>query len=94
MIHQLDDNRKEELREILFELLKLPAFELNIIALYAFRILGNSSKNLEKYAHQYIPKPLGSPILTVLDYLQELEPILLWQKTETEISKDSNDTAE
>lgn len=93
VIHQLDDSRKEELRKILLELLKQPAFELNIIALYAFRILGDSSKDLENYAHQYIPKPLGSPILNVLDYLQELEPILLWQKTEIEVSKDSNDTA-
>jgi hypothetical protein len=94
VIHQLNDNRKEELRKILFELLKQPAFELNIIALYAFRILGDLSKDLEKYAHQYIPKPLGSPILTVLDYLQDLEPILLWEKTQTETSIDSNDTAE
>ncbi|MEG3957558.1 RNA-directed DNA polymerase [Microcoleus sp. herbarium2] len=94
VIHQLDDNRKEEFRTILFDLLKQPTFELNFIALYAFRILGDSSKNLEKYAHQYIPKPLGSPILTVLDYLQDLEAILLWQKTQTEISIDSNNTAE
>lgn len=94
VIHQLDDNRKGELRKILFKLLKQPAFELNIIALYAFRILGDSSKDLEQYAHQYIPKPLGFPIMNALDYLQDLEPILLLQKTETEINKESNDTAE
>jgi len=89
VIHHLDDSRKEELRKILLDLLKQPTFELNIIALYAFRVLGNSSKDIEKYAHQHIPKPIGSPILTVLDYLQELEPMLTWQKTETERSKDS-----
>jgi hypothetical protein len=88
VIHHLDDSRKEELRKILLDLLKQPTFELNIIALYAFRVLGNSSKDIEKYAHQHIPKPIGSPILTVLDYLQELEPMLTWQKTETERSKD------
>jgi hypothetical protein len=88
VIHHLDDTRKEELRTILFYLLKQPTFELNIIALYAFRVLGDSSKDIEKYAHQHIPKPIGSPILTVLDYLQELEPMLTWQKTETERSKD------
>ena len=89
VIHHLDDSRKEELRKILLDLLKQPTFELNIIALYAFRVLGNSSKDIEKYAHQHIPKPIGSPILTVLDYLQELEPMLTRQKTETERSKDS-----
>jgi hypothetical protein len=71
VIHHLDDSRKEELRKILLDLLKQPTFELNIIALYAFRVLGNSSKDIEKYAHQHIPKPIGSPILTVLDYLQD-----------------------
>lgn len=94
VIHQLDDNRKEEFRTILFDLLKQPTFELNLIALYAFRVLGDSSKDLEKYAHQYIPKPLGSPILTVLDYLQDLEPTLTWPKTETEINIDSYDTTD
>jgi hypothetical protein len=89
VIHHLDDSRKEELRKILLDLLKQPTFELNIVALYAFRVLGDSSKDIEKYAHQHIPKPIGSPILTVLDYLQELEPMLTWQKTETERSKDS-----
>lgn len=94
VIHQLDKSKIKELRKILFELLKQPAFELNITALYAFRVLGNSNKDLHKYAHQYIPKPLGSPILTALDYLQDLEPILTWQKTETDINIDSYDTAE
>ena len=81
VIHHLDDTIKEELRTILFYLLKQPTFELNIVALYAFRVLGDSSKDIEKYAHQHIPKPIGYPILTVLDYLQELEPMLTWQKT-------------
>ena len=94
VIHQLDDGRKEELRKNLCYLLEQSAFELNFIALYALRVLGDSIKDLEKYAHKHIPKPLGSPILTVLDYLQDLEPILLWQKTQTEISIDSNDTTE
>ncbi|MBD1885371.1 RNA-directed DNA polymerase [Microcoleus vaginatus] len=89
VIHHLDDSRKKELRKILLDLLKQSTFELNIIALYAFRVLGDSSKDIEKYAHQHIPKPIGSPILTVLDYLKELEPMLTWPKTETERSKDS-----
>jgi len=94
VIHQLDDCRKEKLRKILFDLLKHPAFDLNFIALYAFRILGDSIKDLENYAHQHIPKPLGSPILTALDYLQDLDPILTLRKTETDISLDSQDTTE
>ncbi|WP_449420490.1 reverse transcriptase domain-containing protein [Phormidium nigroviride] len=94
VIHQLDDGRKEELREILFDLLKQPAFDLNFIALYALKILGDSSKDLEKYAHKHIPKPLGSPILTVLDYLQDLDPILPLLKAEINIGIDYNCTAE
>jgi len=93
VIHQLDDTRKEELRKNLFHLLYQPAFELSFIALYALRVLGDSSKDLEKYAHKHIPKPLGSPILTVLDYLQDLQPILFLSKTEAEIGMDSNSTA-
>jgi Reverse transcriptase (RNA-dependent DNA polymerase) len=91
VIHQLDKPKIEELRKILFELLKQPAFELNITALYALRVLGNSSKDLQKYADQYIPKPLGSPILTALDYLQDL---VIGQKTETEINIGSYDTTD
>ncbi len=92
VIHQLDNGKKEELRKNLFYILEQSAFELNFIALYALRVLGDSIKDLEKYAHKHIPKPLGSPILTVLDYLQELDPILPLPKAETDI--DSNCTTE
>ncbi|MEQ9671185.1 reverse transcriptase domain-containing protein [Coleofasciculus sp. G2-EDA-02] len=73
VIHQLDDSKKQELRTILFKLLKQSAFELNLTCLYALRVLGASSQDLEQYAHQQISKPLGSPILTALDYLQDLD---------------------
>lgn len=66
---------KKELREILLELLQKTAFELNIIALYALKKLGDSQTEIEKYVKKYIPKPLGEPILNAILYSQELQKL-------------------
>ena len=75
MIDRLEANLKKELREILVSLLQKTAFELNIIALYALKQLGDSQAELEKYVRKYIPKPLGEPILNAIFYMQELQKL-------------------
>lgn len=72
ILNKLETKRQEKLKKILFNLLEQPAFDLNITALYALRILGASSTELEIYAKKYIPQPLGEPILNAIIYIQEL----------------------
>jgi hypothetical protein len=72
ILDKLETKRQEELKKILFNLLKQPAFDLNITALYALKILGASSTELETYAKEDIPQPLGEPILNAILYIQEL----------------------
>lgn len=73
VIDNIDNNKKEELKQILFNLLKYPAFELNLICLYTLKILNASYDKLETYAEQYIPHPMGEPIIAAIAYLKSLE---------------------
>lgn len=95
LIENLKISKKKDLKKILFSLLEQPAFELNITALYALKILGSSYAELEKYARIYIPKPLGDPILTAISYMQEPDApanqgtMLNQSKTESKLALDT-----
>jgi Reverse transcriptase (RNA-dependent DNA polymerase) len=73
IVNKLDNQRKKQLKQILLNSLKEPAFELNIIALYALKILGDKLDNLKSYVKDYISKPLGDPIINTIYYLEQLE---------------------
>ncbi len=70
---ELTESQKENLKSILIDFLKKPAFELNLISLYGLKNLGDSYLALEKYVEDYMIRPLGSPIMTALSYMQDLD---------------------
>lgn len=61
----------KELKLNIIKFLEQPAFELNLLSLYTFKVLGYSYSDLKKYAHEYVPKPLGEPIRNALLYASE-----------------------
>lgn len=73
LISRLNSQYKEELKVNLKQLLKEPAFELNIVALYALNKLGLKLNELKKNIQKYIPKPVGDPIISAIFYLEEVE---------------------
>lgn len=68
----VDKAIRDRLYQLLPDLLRKPAFELNIAALYTLMTLGSSPTELEDWAQRYAPKPLGAPIKNAL--LSVLEP--------------------
>lgn len=71
-LDRLDQTTRKGLLELLPSLLQKPAFELNIVALYMLKLLGTSPNDLETYAQNFAPKPLGAPITNAL--LSVMEP--------------------
>lgn len=73
LISRLNSQYQEELKVNLKQLLKEPAFELNIVALYALNKLGLELNELKKNIQKYIPKPVGDPIISAIFYLEEVK---------------------
>ncbi|MDJ0746949.1 MAG: RNA-directed DNA polymerase [Xenococcaceae cyanobacterium MO_167.B27] len=74
LVEKFEECKKEELKQILLDLLKQPAFELNIVSLYALKLLGYSADDIIQFAHNYIPQPLGEPIHNTILYIKRLYP--------------------
>ena len=68
-LNLLTSGEKNELEELLPDLLKWPAFELNIVSLWLLRILGKTDQEIREYVKKFIPKPVGEPIKTALSYI-------------------------
>lgn len=68
----VDKAVRDRLYQLLPDLLRKPAFELNIVALYTLMAIGSSPTDLEAFVRHYAPKPLGAPIKNAL--LSVLEP--------------------
>lgn len=74
LVEKFEESKKEELKQILLDLLKQPAFELNIVSLYALKLLGYSADDVIQFAHDRIPQPLGEPIHNAILYIKRLYP--------------------
>ena len=69
-LDKLSEKERNALVEIIPNFLKCPAFELNLIGLYAFRLLGHPLSELERYVQKYMPKG-NKPIRNALSYISE-----------------------
>jgi len=65
----LKNNEKNKLEEILYDLLKCPAFELNIVSLWLLKVLGKTNQEIKECVKNFIPKPIGEPIKAALSYM-------------------------
>lgn len=72
-IDYLSPDEKSQLMFLSISFLKIPAFELNIVALYLLRILGYKKNDLENIVNENLSKPIADPIKNALSYLMDTE---------------------
>ncbi|NMG59269.1 RNA-directed DNA polymerase [Geitlerinema sp. P-1104] len=73
LIERLNTDSPERINKILITSLKVPAYELNLTAIYALYVLGKPMHEIESYIRQYMRKPLSSPILEAISYLRKMK---------------------
>ena len=68
-LHQLSCEHLARLSNILPDLLSVCDFELVIVALYTYRVLGKSAEDLRELLHAYVPAFDAEPYQNVLYYI-------------------------
>lgn len=70
-LDSLSESEKKQLEETLQNIIKEPAFELNITGLYILKVMGYTVDKLKESVRKYLPKPVGEPIKNALSYISD-----------------------
>jgi len=89
-LDQFSESQRNEFIGAIPDLLRQPAFELNIIGLYALRVFGMSFDELQEYTNSYMPRPIGEPIKKALSYIRE--PMEITGDLVTDSDREPDDT--